>query len=178
MDMIEKTTATEYKFKGRIINTRVDDVLLPDGSQSTREIVEHNGGVGILPYDGCGNVYLIKQYRHPYGEVIFEIPAGKIEQGEQPMVCGQRELKEETGMTAAFWKDMGIIYPTPGYCTEKIYLFIATELTQGETQFDQGEFIELFKLPLSQAIELVMSGQIRDAKTQIALLKLKEDLHK
>ncbi len=178
MDMTEKTTATEYKFKGRIINTRVDDVLLPDGSQSTREIVEHNGGVGILPYDGQGNIYLVRQYRHPYGEVILEIPAGKIEQGEHPAVCGKRELKEETGITAAHWQDMGVVYPTPGYCTEKIYVFIATELTHGDTDFDQGEFVELVKMPLTQAIEMVMSGQIRDAKTQIALLKLKEELRK
>lgn len=172
MDMIEKVTATRYEFKGRIINTRVDDVLLPDGSTSNREIVEHNGGVGIIALDSNDCICLVRQYRHPYGEVIYEIPAGKLEKGEQPLLCGQRELREETGYTAADWVDLGVVYPTPGYCAEKIYVFLATHLTMGEIQLDEGEFVECESIPLQKAKQMVMAGQIRDAKTQIAILKL------
>lgn len=172
MDMIEKVTATKYHFKGRVINTRVDDVLLPDGSLSTREIVEHNGGVGIIALTDDNQICLVRQYRHPYGEVIYEIPAGKLEIGEEPISCGRRELKEEAGYTASDWRDLGVVYPTPGYCAEKIYLFLATHLTLGETQLDEGEFVESINLPLEKAVQMVLSGEIRDAKTQIAILKL------
>lgn len=172
MEMIEKVTATRYEFKGRIINTRVDDVLLPDGTKSSREIIEHSGGVGIIALDDDGNICLVRQYRHPYGEVIYEIPAGKLEKGEDPLTCGKRELREETGYSAENWQSLGVIYPTPGYCAEKIYVFLATHLKSGDTDFDEGEFIECESLPLSKAAEMVMKGEIRDAKTQIAILKL------
>ena len=107
MDMIERTTATEYKFKGRILNTRVDDVLLPDGSEGKREIIEHSGGVGVIALTDDNCICLVRQYRHPYGEVIYEIPAGKRETGEEPLTCGKRELSEEAGYTAEKWLSLG-----------------------------------------------------------------------
>ena len=172
MDMIERTTATEYKFKGRILNTRVDDVLLPDGSQSKREIIEHSGGVGVVALTDDDCICLVRQYRHPYGEVIYEIPAGKLELGEDPLACGKRELSEETGNTADHWQSLGVIYPTPAYCSEKIYVFLATGLTKGKIHLDQGEFVENITLPLKEAQRMVMTGEIKDAKTQIAILKI------
>ncbi len=173
MDMTEKTLSSEYKFNGRIINTRVDTVELPDGSMSKREIVEHNGGVGILAVTEDGMVALVRQYRHPYGEIIYEIPAGKLEIGEQPLSCGKRELYEETGFAADNWQSLGVVYPTPGYCAEKIHIFLATELHSGKSNPDDGELIECELFDLERALSMVMSGEIRDAKTQIALLKAK-----
>ncbi len=172
MDMIERTTATEYKFKGRILNTRVDNVLLPDGSESKREIIEHSGGVGVIALTDDNCICLVRQYRHPYGEVIYEIPAGKRETGEEPLTCGKRELSEEAGYTAEKWQSLGVIYPTPAYCNEKIYVFLATKLKKGNIHLDQGEFVESVTLPLEECVKMVMSGEIKDAKTQIAILKV------
>ncbi len=171
MEMTEKTLSSEYKFNGRIINTRVDTVELPDGSRSKREIIEHNGGVGVLAVTDDGRVALVRQYRHPYGEVIYEIPAGKLEQGEEPLICGKRELYEESGFTAENWRSLGIVYPTPGYCAEKIHVFLATDLHSGDSNPDEGEFLECELMPVERAVDMVMSGEIRDAKSQIALLK-------
>ena len=126
MEMTEKTLSSEYKYNGRIINTRVDTVLLPDGRQSKREIIEHSGGVGVIAVTEEGKIALVRQYRHPYGEIIYEIPAGKLEKGEQPLDCGKRELEEETGFTADNWQSLGQIYPSPGYCAEVIHIFLAT----------------------------------------------------
>jgi len=172
MNMIEKTTATKYEFKGRILNTRVDDVLLPDGSKSKREIIEHSGGVGVIALTDDDCICLVRQYRHPYGEVIYEIPAGKLEVGEEPLVCGKRELSEEAGYTAENWQSLGVIYPTPAYCSEKIHIFLADNLTKGDVHLDQGEFVESVMLPLKNAVQMVMTGEIKDAKTQIAILKV------
>lgn len=171
MDMIEKTVLSEYKFNGRIINTRVDTVELPDGRLSEREIVEHHGGVGILAVTADDKVALVRQYRHPYGEIIYEIPAGKLELGEEPVECAKRELYEESGFHADSWQCLGEVYPTPGYCSEVIHVFRATGLHSGENRLDDGEFLECELVPLETAVQMVMSGQIKDAKTQIALLK-------
>lgn len=172
MDMIERTTATKYEFKGRILNTRVDDVLLPDGSESKREIIEHSGGVGVIALTDDDRICLVRQYRHPYGEIIYEIPAGKLESGEDPLACGKRELSEEAGYTAENWQSLGVVYPTPAYCSEKIYVYLATNLTKGDSHLDQGEFVESVTLPLKEGVQMVMSGEIKDAKTQIAILKV------
>lgn len=171
MDMTEKFISTDYKFKGRIINLRVDDVELPDGHKSTREVVEHGGGVGIIAIDDEGRVAAVRQYRTPYKEIIYEIPAGKLESGEDPLVCGQRELREETGYSAKNWTFLGNVYPSPGYCAEIIRVFLATGLTAGEAQPDEGEFIEAEFIPLDKMVEMVMTDEIKDAKTQVAVLK-------
>ena len=178
MEIFEKTVEKNYVYKGRIINVRCDKAELHNGNPCTREVVEHNGGVCIAPITENNELIFVRQFRYPYMEMVLELPAGKLELGEDPFEAGKRELEEETGTVAENYYNLGKFYPTPGYCTEKIYIFIATELTHGDTDFDQGEFVELVKMPLTQAIEMVMSGQIRDAKTQIALLKLKEELRK
>ncbi len=169
--MIEKVLDSHYEFKGKIFNTRVDSVELSDGSKSRREIIEHSGGVGVIALTDDGEIALVKQYRHPYGEIIYEIPAGKLEKGEDPLFGGKRELSEEAGLSAAEWHDLGKIYPTPGYCGEIIHLYLATGLTKGEAHPDEGEFIKCEFVSLESALSMVMKGEIKDSKTQIAVLK-------
>ncbi len=176
MDLFEKTLKREYKFEGRIFKIRLDEVELPDGKQSKREIVEHSGGVGVLAVTCDGRVPLVRQYRHPYGEVIYEIPAGKLEAGEQPIECGKRELYEETGFTAERFESLGVVYPTPGYCAEKIHVFLATSLHFGDNKLDDGEFLECELIEFETALKMVMSGEIKDSKTQIAILKAEKIL--
>ena len=172
MDLTEKQISFEYKFKGKIVNLRVDDALLPNGTTAKREIVEHNGGVCVAPLDDEYNLYFVKQFRYPYMEIVTELPAGKLEKGEDPFEAGKRELKEETGATAQKYVDLGKLYPTPGYCGEIIHMYLATELEFGEQNPDEDEFLEVYKIPLAKAIEMVMNGEIRDSKTQTMILKI------
>lgn len=172
MDLTEKAINKQYIFKGRIINLRVDDALLPNGATAKREIVEHNGGISVVPLDDEGNVYLVEQFRYPYSEVVLEIPAGKRDGNEESLEGGKRELKEEIGATAQNYEFLGELYPTPGYCGEIIYMYLATGLTFGESCPDEDEFLNVKKLPLKKAVEMVLSGDIKDAKTQTALLKV------
>ncbi len=173
MNLTEKTVKSEYIFEGRVVRLRFDEVELPNGNFANREIVEHYGGVAIAAITDDDQIFLVRQYRHPYEEVIFEIPAGKIEKGEDPFECGKRELKEEVGATAENYELLAIDYPSPGYCGEKIYIFYAHGLTLGENKLDKDEFLEVKKVPFEEAFEMVMSGEIKDSKTQIAILKLK-----
>lgn len=172
MDLTEKQISFEYKFKGKIVNLRVDDALLPNGTTAKREIVEHNGGVCVAPLDSEYNLYFVKQFRYPYMEIVTELPAGKLEKGEDPFEAGKRELKEETGATAQKYVDLGKLYPTPGYCGEIIHMYLATELEFGEQNPDEDEFLEVYKIPLAKAVEMVMNGEIRDSKTQTMILKI------
>ena len=172
MDLTEKQINFDYKFKGKIVNLRVDDALLPNGTTAKREIVEHNGGVCVAPLDKDYNLYFVKQFRYPYMEVVTELPAGKLEKGEDPFEAGKRELKEETGATAGNYVDLGKLYPTPGYCGEIIHMYLATDLEFGEQNPDEDEFLEVYKIPLSKAVEMVMNGEIRDSKTQTMVLKI------
>lgn len=174
MNLKETQKSAEYKYKGRIINMRLDEAILPNGQTALREVVEHPGGVCVVPLDDDGTVTLVKQYRYPYGEEIFEIPAGKRDKGdEEPLECGKRELKEETGATAQSYTFLGRLYPTPGYCAEVIWMYAATGLSYGEQCPDEDEFLYTKKFPLETAVGMVLSGEITDAKTQAALLKVK-----
>lgn len=172
MDLTEKQISFDYKFKGKIVNLRVDDALLPNGTTAKREIVEHNGGVCVAPLDKDYNLYFVKQFRYPYMEVVTELPAGKLEKGEDPFEAGKRELKEETGATAGNYVDLGKLYPTPGYCGEIIHMYLATDLEFGEQNPDEDEFLEVYKISLEKAVEMVMNGEIRDSKTQTMVLKI------
>lgn len=173
MNLIEKQIKSEYKFKGKIVRLRLDDALLPNGETAKREVVEHNGGVCVAALDDQQNLLMVKQFRYPYGEVIYEIPAGKRDRlDEDPLACGKRELKEETGATAENYIFLGELYPTPGYCGEIIWIYAATNLSFGEMQPDDDEFLDVEKVPFKKALEMVLSNQIKDAKTQIAILKL------
>lgn len=172
MDLTEKQLNAEYKFEGKIIRVRVDDALLPNGRISKREVVEHNGGVMVAPMDSDGNLYFVNQFRYPYFEVVTELPAGKLEKGEDPYKAGIRELKEETGATAEKIISLGKLYPSPGYCGEIIHLYLATGLSFGEKNPDDDEFLEVKKIHISKAVEMVMDGALPDSKTQVGILKI------
>ncbi len=171
MNLTEKCLSQKYIFNGRIINLRVDDITLPNGDPALREVVEHPGGVGVLALDENYNVVCVRQYRYPYSEVTLEIPAGKKDKGEEPLKCGVRELKEETGITAEQFISLGRVYPTPGYVNEVIHLFLATGLKKGEARPDEDEFVETELIPLDSLVDMCMNDEIADAKTQIAVLK-------
>lgn len=172
MDLTEKTLSQEYIFQGRILKMRVDEALLPDGSTAGREVVEHPGGVCVaaLTDDDC--LLFVRQFRYPYGEVLPEIPAGKRDPGETPLETGKRELKEETGYTARNYLSLGRVYPSPGYFNEVIYMYLATDLVAGDVSPDEDEFLEVEKIPLAAAVDMVMNDEITDAKTQAAVLKV------
>ena len=178
MNLEEKQLSFDYKFKGRIINLRVDEALLPNGATATREVVEHNGGICVVPITENGEVLMVEQYRYPYGEVILEIPAGKRDGNEEPLEGGKRELREETGAVAENYTFLGELYPTPGYCGEVIYMYLATGLSFGETDPDEDEFLNVKKIPLEKAVDMIMKGEIKDAKTQTAILKVERMLQK
>ncbi len=167
----EKAVESKRIYEGKTISVRVDDVVFPDGKKSLREVCERVDAVAILPIDSDGKIYLEKQYRYPFDEEIYEIPAGKMDKvdGETPLECAVRELKEETGFTAGKIEPIGKIYPSPGFVTEILYLFIATELTEGDTDFDDDEYINLVKLSADEVKEMIVSGRITDAKTIAAM---------
>ena len=171
MNLEEKTIEQNTLYTGRILNFAVDRVLLPNGKEGTREMVSHSGGVGVLPLTEAHEVLLVNQYRYPYHKEILEIPAGKLSPGEQPIECGKRELKEETGTTARAYKSLGRLLPSPGYTDEVIHIYLATGLTFGDMQLDEDEFLDVVKMPMKKAVDLVLSGELEDSKTQIAILK-------
>ena len=172
MNLNEQPLSADYKYRGRIINLRVDTALLPNGSSATREVVEHPGGVCVaaLTEDGC--LLFVRQVRYPYQKVLLELPAGKLDPGEDPLEAGKRELREETGAEAARYESLGELYPSPGYCGEIIHLYAATGLTFGQMSPDEDEFLEVEKIPLEEAARMVLDNEIADAKTQAAVLKV------
>jgi len=173
MDFIEKTLTQEYQFKGRIIKCRTDTALLPDGTECYREVCEHPGGVGVLPITKEGEVILVRQFRYPYGETLLEIPAGKLDHGpnEDPAGCAVRELKEETGFTAGRMVALGKSYPSPGFLTEILHAYCALDLVPGESQPDEGEFVEVVRLPIREVERQIASGELCDGKTMIAMYR-------
>lgn len=158
-------------FNGRVIRVTLDKVQLEDGTTSTREVVHHHGGACVLPVDADGNVTMVRQFRYALGEELWELPAGKLEAGEDPFEAAKRELSEECGLTADTYTELGVVYPTVGYDSERIYLWAAEGLHIVGQHLDAGEFLDVVKMPFAQALGLVMDGTIRDSKTQVALLK-------
>ena len=171
MELTEKRLSGETVFDGKIMHVRRDTVLLSDGSQAFREVVDHSGGVCVLALDDEGRALLVSQFRYPHERVLREIPAGKLEKGEDPAAAARRELREETGAVAAKWESLGEIYPTPAYCGEIIRMYLARELSFGETALDEGEFLEVERIDFNTLVEQVLAGEIRDAKTVAAVLK-------
>lgn len=172
MNLTETTVTQEYRFHGRIIHVRTDTVSLPNGAAAEREVVEHPGGVCVAALTDENELLFVRQFRYPYKEVVLELPAGKRDRAnEDPLTCGKRELLEETGATAAEYVSLGRVYPTPGFCNEVIHLFLARGLSFGEARPDEDEFVEVERIPLDQAVTMVMNNEIPDAKTQIAILK-------
>ena len=176
MEYTEKTVSVRDIYKGKIVHIHVDEVELYDGSHSHREIVEHDGGVTVIPVDSDGNVYCVRQFRYAFGKSIIETPAGKLEKGEDPFFAAVRELEEETGFKSDSFIKLGEYWPTVGYCTERVYLYLANMLSKGETHFDSDEFISLVKMPFEKAYEMCMNGELPDGKTQLAILKAKNYL--
>lgn len=175
----EKTVNSELLYNGKIIRVYLDDAELENGATAKREIVRHNGGVCVCAVDDEQNTYLVRQFRYPYAEEIYELPAGKRDSvDEDPLECGKRELREETGFIADSYLSLGKVYPSPGYVDEVIHLFLATGLKKAQQQLDEDEFLTVEKMPLAKAVELVMAGKIADSKTQVALLKAEKLLNR
>ena len=178
MELSEKTLATEKIFDGRVVKLRVDTVELPNGQEAKREVISHPGGVGVIALDDNNNVLLVKQFRPGAKDVLLEIPAGKLEYGENPEECGKRELLEETGFKSTEFYHLSRFYVTPAYCEEIINVYYAKGLIKEKQNLDADEFLNVEKIPFDTLFTMVMSGEITDAKTVIATLKLKEILSK
>lgn len=168
MDFEEKTLASEYVYKGRILNLRKDEIALSDGARSVREIVEHSGGSCVLCVKD-GKILLVKQFRYAYKKAIWEIPAGKINKGEDPKETAVRELEEECGVKTEKAELLIEIYPSPGYTDEIIRLYRVSGLSDGKTHFDADERIESRWFDTEEAKKMAKNGEINDAKTLIAL---------
>ena len=168
----EKTLSSETLFEGRVITLTKDTALLENGKTATREVVHHHGGACILPYFADGTICMVRQFRYPHHCVTLEVPAGKLEQGEEPLTCGIRELWEETGTRAESMEYLGSLFPTPAYDTEVIHMYLAKGLQVGGSQkLDPDEFVDVERIDLREAVNMVLRNEIQDAKTQIALMK-------
>lgn len=167
----ERTLATRRIYDGHIISLRVDAVELADGHRSSREVVEHRGAVAILPWDG-ERLTLVRQWRQPVAQELLEIPAGTIDPGEEPLVTARRELAEETGIVAERWEAGPEFYTAPGFCTERLFLYLATDLRQAEATGPADEVIEVTQLSLAAALEAVDRGAVADAKSIVGILWL------
>ena len=177
--LYEQTLSSEQIYNGVVVKLFRDDVMLENGQKTIREVIRHPGGVCVLPIDDKGNIYMVKQFRYPFGEVLLEIPAGKKEPGEEPLECGMRELGEEIGASAKKYTLLGKLYPTVAYDTEVIWMFLAQGLTfSGEQHLDAEEFVDVGKLPYEQALKMVLNDEIPDSKTQLAILRAKAILEK
>jgi len=169
--LYEETISSSILYRGRIINVRQDQVILPGGKAAIREVVEHPGAAAVLALDDQERVILVRQYRQPAAAVLLEIPAGKLDPGEEPLECAKRELAEETGLCGNSWRPLGWFYLSPGFCNEKIHLFLARELTSTHPlpTADLEEMVEVISLPLGELLEMAAQGELTDAKTVIAL---------
>ncbi len=176
MDLTEKTIASEEIYQGNVIHVKLDTVLLPNGHQSKRELVLHHGGVAVIAVDKNRRVPMVRQYRKAMEELVLEIPAGKLEPGEDPLECGIRELREETGLSAEKIVHLGEYYPTPGYCGEKINIYLAQGLSSNGQSLDPDEFLDVIFYELDELFQMVMENKISDAKTAIGILKAKNIL--
>ena len=176
MDYTEKQISSDIKFKGRIVTLRVDDAELCNGKLVKREVVEHPGGVGVLPLDGEGFCYMVRQFRYPFGRQFLEIPAGKLEYGEEHYPCAVRELSEETGLSAGSMIYLGACATSPGFSSEVLHIYLAKDLSFGDMHPDENEFLNVEKYRFEDIYEMVMNGEIDDAKTIIAVLKTAEYL--
>lgn len=172
MNLTEKTVKRNVVFEGKIIRVRCDDAELPDGKPCKREVVDHAGGASVL-YVREGKVLLVRQFRYPYMEETLEIPAGKLNPGEDPAQTAARELAEETGWQPASVKHMFTIYPTPGYSAEKIYIYRAHGVREGQVHPDEDEFVTAAFYPIDEVLSMIEKGEIKDAKTIIAVMSLR-----
>ncbi len=168
MDYVEKTVSKNYVYKGKIITVRCDDALTADGKPCKREIIEHNGGACVL-YVEDEKILFVRQYRYAYGESVYEIPAGKLEKGEDPMSAAMRELEEEAGVKAGRLELLFVEYPTPGYTNEKIYIYQAFDGQKVAAHLDEDEFLDVEYVPIDRAKQMLKTGELNDSKTIMAL---------
>lgn len=168
----EVRVSTREIFNGRILHVQEDMARLPNDSVKSREVVRHIGAVCVIPILDDGRVIMERQFRYPIDQVIWEIPAGKLDsKDEDPLDAAKRELREETGYSAENWRPLGVFYPAAAYCDEKIHMYLATGLFAGRQDLDDDEFLDVELVPLTKLVDMVMSGEITDAKTQTAVLK-------
>ncbi|HHY90302.1 MAG TPA: NUDIX hydrolase [Clostridiales bacterium] len=169
----EKTIRTKKIYEGKIIHLRVDEVELPGGKSSTREIVEHPGAVAIVPVTEDGEIIMVRQFRKAADMFLLEIPAGKLDKNEDPLSCAKRELKEETGYEAQNIELLGSFYSSPGFSNELIHIYIATDLIPGEASPDENEYLSVEKYTIDQLLEMIRSGNLKDGKTIIGVMAAK-----
>lgn len=170
MEKPYQVISREEIYKGKIIEVVKDTITLPENKTAKRELVLHSDAAAIVPIDAEGNIILVKQYRHPFGEMVYEIPAGLVEKGEDPLLCAKRELEEETSFKC---EDLSFVCKSAssiGFCNEIIYIYIAENLTQGEFNFDEDEFIEIYKFKPEKALEMIENGEIYDGKTILGIM--------
>jgi ADP-ribose pyrophosphatase len=168
-DLTENRISSRSVYCGDLLHVKEDRVALPDGREATREYILHPGAVAVIPLLDNGEVVLERQFRYPLHRELYEIPAGKLDPGETPLLCGQRELLEETGYVARSWRFVALIHPCIGYSDESIHLYLAEGLQAGPHQRDGDEFLDIFSLPLEQSLDWVRNGRITDVKTVIGL---------
>ena len=171
MDLTERMLDSKVIFEGKVVKLRVDRVEVPGGAHAVREVVEHPGGVGIVPVDAEGNVLLVRQFRYPMGRTVLEIPAGKLEPGEHHRVTAIRELSEEVGAEAGKLTYLGSAYASPGFCNESIHLYLAEDLTFGACHPDADEFLEPERIPLEELTAMALDGRLDDGKSVIGVLR-------
>ncbi len=171
MHLFEKTISSKPVYEGKIIKIKSDTVLLEDNTEAIREVIMHHGGVCVVPVTDKNEIIMVRQYRYPFAEIITEIPAGKLNPGEDHLECGRRELLEETGMTAESMTYIGHTVPLPAYCTEKIHMYIAEGLTFSSQKLDEDEFLDVIRIPFEKAVDMVINNELTDAKTQVAIMK-------
>jgi ADP-ribose pyrophosphatase len=169
MEHFERTVSSELLHKGRVVSVYRDKAELENGAIVNREVVRHSGGVAVLAIHE-NNVLFVRQFRYPFAENLYELPAGKLEPGEDPAACGLRELREETGFSAGKISPLGVIYPSPGYIDERLYIFLAEDLTFEGQKLDENEFLTNIKIPYEKAVSMCLSGELKDAKTVTGLL--------
>ncbi|MDE2039692.1 MAG: NUDIX hydrolase [Elusimicrobia bacterium] len=168
--LVETRLRKNTVYEGKMVDFCCDDVKLPHGGTATREYIDHPGAVGVVPLLADGRVVLVRQYRYPVGEVTLELPAGKLDEGEDVLACVKRELREETGYTAGRIVPLLDYWPTPAFANEVLHLFVAQDLEAGASQPDEDELIEVVRLPFEEALALARSGRIKDSKTLVGLL--------
>lgn len=173
MHLDEKTLDSKEIYKGTVVHLFNDTVLLENGRKAGRDVIKHPGGVCVVALTDENEVLMVKQFRYPHHRVTTEIPAGKLEWSESHLECGKRELLEETGFVSDSFDYLGCLLPTPAYDTEIIHMYLARGLHYEKQKLDEGEFLDVERIPLDKAVEMIMNNQLQDAKTQIAIMKTK-----
>ncbi len=171
MELTEKTLSSETIYEGRIVRLKVDQIELPNGNPASREVVNHPGGVTVVALTDNNEILFVKQYRYPYGEIVLELPAGKLEKGFTPLENGKRELLEETGAIGYNYISLGASYSSPGFCDETVHMYMCRIERFDEQRLDEDEFLNVEKIPVDRAVEMILNNRIFDGKTQTAVLK-------